>query len=170
MILTDADLPPLYRAADESSTDAQKLFLQLTRGRLFSLIGAAFFGLFTWKWGASQFDWSGAVAAFCFVLALFVELFLRRVNPERTWYEARAVSESVRDLSWKYAVGGEPFNIAQDPESVVEDLFLRRLNSLFEVVKDLDLVAPASSEAQISQKMRNLRKSSLAERKATYEE
>ena len=169
MTLTDADLPPLYHAADRTSTEAQKLFLRLTRGRLLSLIGAAFFGVFTWKWGVSGVDWSGVVAAFCFALALFVELFLYRVKPEQTWYQARAVSESVKLLSWKYAVGGEPFNIAGDAEPGVNDLFLGRLNSLFEVVKNLDFIAPASSEAQISQKMRDVRASALAERKATYE-
>lgn len=169
-MLTDADLPPLYHAADRSSTEAQKLFLRLTRGRLLSLIGAAFFGVFTWEWGASRVDWSGVLAALCFALALFVELFLYRVKPERTWYQARAVSESVKNLSWKYAVGGEPFDIAADhPEPVINDLFLGRLSSLFEVIKDLDFLAPSSSEAQISQKMRALRASSLAERKETYE-
>jgi hypothetical protein len=169
MTLTDADLPPLYHAADRSSTEAQILFLRLTRGRLLSLIGAAFFGIFTWKWGETGVDWSGVAAAFCFVLALLVELFLYRFKPERTWYQARAVSESVKDLSWKYAVGGEPFSVAADMEPDVSDLFLGRLNSLFDVVKDLDFVAPTSSEPQISQKMLDIRASSFAERKAAYE-
>ena len=169
MTLTDADLPPLYDAADRSSTEAQALFLRLTRGRLLGLIGAAFFGIYTWKWGGSGIDWSGVLGSLCFVLALFVELFLYRLKPEQTWYQARAVAESVKDLSWKYAVGGEPFNIAADTEIDFNDLFLGRLNSLLEVVKDLDFIAPTSSEAQISQKMRDMRASPFDERKANYE-
>jgi hypothetical protein len=169
MNLSDANLPPLYHAADRSSTEAQKLFLRLTRGRLLSLIGAALFGLFTWRSGSSPADWSGVIAALCFALALFVEIFLYRTKPERTWYEARAVAESVKGLSWKYAVGGEPFNITVDPGPDVVDLFLGRLKGLFEVVKDLDLLVSVSGGVQISQKMRDVRASSLAERKATYE-
>jgi SMODS and SLOG-associating 2TM effector domain 3/SMODS and SLOG-associating 2TM effector domain 1 len=167
--LSDDDLPPLYHAADRTSTAAQTLFLRFTRGRLLSLIGAAVFGLFTWKFGSSPVDWLGVAAALCFALALFVEAFLYRNKPERTWYEARAVAESVKDLSWKYAVGGEPFNIGTYPETAVADLFLGRLNGLFEVVKDIDLLAPTSSDAQISRKMRDVRALSLAERQATYE-
>src|SRR2546430_14206176 len=45
------------------------------------------------------------------------------------------LSESVKNLSWKYAVGGEPFNIVSNPEPDTNDLFLGRLNSLFEVIR-----------------------------------
>jgi len=75
----------------------------------------------------------------------------------------------VKTLSWRYAVGGEPFNVGADAELQVADLFLGRLRSLFEVVKDLDLVAPTSSEQQITQRMRDARASSLVDRKAIYE-
>jgi len=47
MTLSDGDLPPLYKAADKSSMEAQSRFLWATRFRLFGLIGAALFGLFT---------------------------------------------------------------------------------------------------------------------------
>lgn len=169
MPLTDAGLPPLYRAADRSSMQAQNLFLWATRIRLFGLIGAAFFGLFTWKVGSSPVDWSGVLAASLFAVVLIIEGFLYQTKPERTWYEARAAAESVKTLSWRYAVGGEPFNIVVDAETIVSTLFLERLRSLFEVIKDLDLVPPTTSEGQITQAMKDIRASSLADRKATYE-
>src|SRR6266404_3168601 len=156
MPLSDADLPPLYHAADNSSMEAQKKFLWATRTRLIGVLGAAFFGLFTWKTGSSPVDWSGVLAALCFAAALVVEGFLYQTKPERTWYEGRAAAESVKTLSWRYAVGGEPF-IVGDAELAVADLFLARLRSLFEVVKDLDLVAPTSSDQQITRKMRDAR-------------
>ncbi len=169
MNLSDTDLPPLYHAADKSSTEAQTQFLRATRIRLFGLLGAALFGLFTWKFGSSPIDWSGVVAASCFAVALVVEGFLYRFRPERTWYEGRAAAESVKTLSWRYGVGGEPFNVGVDTEPRVADLFLERLRSLFEVIKDLDLVAPTTSDEQITRGMRSARASSLAERKAIYE-
>src|SRR5258708_7516405 len=151
MLLADADLPPLFHAADRSSIEAQTKFLWATRIRLFGVVAAAFFGLFTWKCGSSPVDWSGVLAALCFTLALAVEAFLYQTKPERTWYEGRAAAESVKTLSWRYAVGGEPFNVG-DAEVAVSNLFLGRLRSLFEVVKDLDLVAPTSSDQQITQR------------------
>jgi hypothetical protein len=169
MTLSDGDLPPLYQAANKSSMEAESRFLWATRFRLFGLIGAALFGLFTWKYGSSPVDWSGVLAASCFVIALVVEGFLYRAKPERTWYEGRAAAESVKTLSWRYGVGGEPFNVVADEETHVADLFLARLNSLFDVIKDLDLAAPTSTEGQITPRMIEVRALPLAERKDIYE-
>lgn len=168
-MLTDADLPPLYHAADRSSVEAQNRFLLLTRIRLIGLLGAAFFGLFTWTASPSPVDWAGVLAALCFVVALVIDLYLRQAKPERTWYEGRAAAESVKTLSWRYAVGGEPFNVGSEPEGTVAELFLKRLQGLFDVVKDLDLVPPTSSGEQITQPMRDARGLPLAARKVLYE-
>jgi hypothetical protein len=168
-IFTDADLPPLYHAADASSGLAQKWFLNATRLRLLGFIAAAMFGLLTWRHGTSPTDWAGVLAASCFIATLVVEGYLLRFTPERTWYEGRAAAESVKTLSWRYAIGGEPFNIGTRPETETEELFLTQLDEVLKVVKDLDLVAPTSSGEQISDAMRRVRGLSFAERKKIYE-
>jgi hypothetical protein len=168
-MLSDADLPPLFHSADASSMAAQKQFLWATRVRLFGLVGAVLFGLFTWKLGLSPVDWAGVLAACCFATALVLEAYLQQAKPERTWYEGRAVAESVKTLSWRYAIGGEPFNIGVDAEAKVAELFLDRLKTLFEVVRDLDLSPPNSSGEQITKAMRDARASSLLDRKSLYE-
>jgi hypothetical protein len=168
--LSDADLPPLYHAADRSSGAAQKGFLTATRLRLLGLIGAAAFGLFTWRHGTSPTDWAGVLAACCFITALIVEGYLLKFKPERTWYEGRAAGESVKTLSWRYAVGGEPFTVGTRSENETEDLFLKQLDGVLDVLKDLDLVAPTSSGQQISKAMRDVRALRLADRKMIYEQ
>lgn len=168
--LPDAELPPLYHAADRSSGVAQKWFLDATRVRLLGLVGAATFGLFTWRHGTSPTDWAGVLAACCFINVLVVEGYLLKFKPERTWYEGRAAAESVKTLSWRYAVGGEPFTIGTRPENETEDLFLKQLDGVLEVLKDLDLVAPTSSGQQISKTMRDVRTLPLADRKTIYEQ
>jgi hypothetical protein len=168
-VLTDADLPPLYHAANESSRKAQSHFLRAARARLFGVLGAAFFGLFTWTFGMSPVDWAGVLAASCFAVALAVEAYLYQAKPERTWYEGRAAAESVKTLSWRYAVGGEPFNIGMGPERTEVHLFLEQLKGVFEVIENLDLVHPGSSEQQITPRMRDVRAMTLAGRKTVYE-
>jgi hypothetical protein len=168
-MLTDADLPPIFHAADRSSSEAQAWFLWGTRIRLYALLGAALFGLLNWKHAPSPVDWSGVMAASCFVIALVVEAYLYRANLERTWYEGRAVAESVRTLSWRYAVGGEPFMIGGPSETQVATRFLKDLMALFEAIKDLNLAPATSSGEQITQNMRMVRASSLADRKDLYE-
>ncbi|HTX14756.1 MAG TPA: DUF4231 domain-containing protein [Candidatus Baltobacteraceae bacterium] len=168
-MLTDSDLPPLYDAADKSSSAAQKQFLWAIRIRLFGLIAAAFFGLFVWKSQSSPVDWAGVLAILCFAVVIFTEASLYLVKPERTWYEARAAAESVKTLSWRFAVGGAPFNVGVDTEAHVSDLFLDRLKSVLGVLKNLDLIAPVSAEHQITPQMRILRASAFADRKSAYE-
>ena len=161
-MLTDLDLPPLYHAADASSGNAQRRFLLATRLRLISLLAAAFFGLFTP-------EWAGVLVASWFGVALVVEVYSERTRPEQTWYEARAVAESVKTLSWRYSVGGEPFRLQATSEPVAANQFLDQLRDLFDVIKGLDLILPSSSDQQISESMRKVRASSLAERKRAYE-
>ena len=168
-MLTDADLPPLFHAANGRSTEGQTWFLRAARFRLFGVLGAAFFGLFTWKPGISPVDWAGVLAASCFVVAIVVEAYLYQARPERTWYEGRVAAESIKTLSWRYAIGGEPFNIGIYPELQVANLFLAQLKGLFEVITDLDVLPPGPSGQQITQPMRDVRALSLADRKATYE-
>lgn len=169
--LRDEELPPLYHAADMSSLEAQTRFLRFSWIRLLGLIAASGFGLATWTLGNSPTDWAGVLAACCFGSALVVEGFLLKTKPERTWYEGRAAAESVKTLSWRYAVGGEPFNIGSTKtEAEVEDLFLRQLASVLEILKDLELTPPTSSGEQISGRMREVRAASLGDRKAAYDQ
>src|SRR5712664_3239607 len=135
-MLEDRDLPPIFHAADKSSLAAQSKFLNALGVRLSGLVAAGAFGLATWKAGQTTPDWAGVLAALCFFTAVIVEIYLLKTRPERTWYEGRAAAESVKTLSWRYSVGGEPFNIEGAAEVQVADLFLARLRSLFEVVKD----------------------------------
>jgi hypothetical protein len=166
--LTNADFPPLYRAADHSSLDAQRWFLSATKIRLAGLMGAALFGLMVWRADASPVDWSGVLAALCFVIALVVEAYLLKSKPERTWYEGRAAAESVKTLSWRYIMGAEPFGI-QRAAAEVDTLFLRQLDDVLGVLKGLDLTPDGAVDQQISARMRELRAAPLAARKAAYD-
>lgn len=168
-MLSDSDLPPLFHAADKSSSEGQTRYLVASRVRLTSLVVAALFGLFTWKLAPSPVDWAGVLATFCFLIALVVEAYLYQIKPDRTWYEGRAAAESVKTLSWRYAVGGDPLTLGARSEQEADELFLSQLRSLFDVIKDLDLTPPASSGQQITQAMRKVRALPLADRKKIYE-
>lgn len=168
----EADLPPLFHAADASSRDAQKWFLTATRIRLLSLLSASAFGLATWKFPAAPTDWAGILAAVSFGVAVLVEVYLLRAKPEGTWYEGRAVAESVKTLAWRYSVGAEPFNIGLSPEQEqeVDERFVVQLDGLLKVVSELDLEPLATAGEQISTAMRRSRALPLADRKSVYEQ
>jgi len=142
--LTDSDLPPLFHHADKRSIRAQRFFftwlqLELILLGLGVLVGA--FNGVTTRVGAVSlvlppFTVAGirvtTLSAFelaeaaLLALALVMRLIRFITRPERLWYEARAVAESVKSIAWRYAVGGEPFQEANSPDelrAIVADRF-----------------------------------------------
>jgi SMODS and SLOG-associating 2TM effector domain 3/SMODS and SLOG-associating 2TM effector domain 1 len=103
--------------------------------------------------------------AFC--IALSVRMRLLNDRPQRTWYGGRAAAESARTLAWRYAVGGAPFQIGQDPDEV-DMAFTKRLQEILTDVNAGSLVAPTEIHTQITPRMRELRARSLEERKEAY--
>jgi hypothetical protein len=102
-------------------------------------------------------------------VALVVEVFLLRTRPERTWYEGRAAAESVKTLTWRYAVGGDPFGIDRRSPREIDELFLQRLEDILSVLRDLDLSPLVGPGAPITASMRKTRAASLQDRRTTYE-
>jgi hypothetical protein len=168
-LLQDRDLPPIFHVADSSSRRAQKRFLNATKIRLVAIVIAGAFGLATWKCDAKSADWAGVLAALFFLAAVVVEVYLLQTQPERTWYEGRAAAESVKTLSWRYSVGGEPFNVGDRPNLEIEQLFLGQLDAVINVLKDLNISPPSSVGPQITDPIRRVRSESLEQRKSTYE-
>lgn len=166
-MLAESDLPALYRSANESSVEAQKKFLRWSGLGLIMVVLAAGAGGFIGTVGSERFDLMGVVAAAAFAIAMMVRIRLLSDRPERAWYGGRAAAESAKTLAWRYAVGGAPFHIDQNP-SDVDVAFCQRLE---DILTDLDAesLAPPSGEAkQITRRMRDLRAGSLEERKQAY--
>ena len=142
--LTERDMPPLFHHADKRSARAQRFFFAWLRWELILLglgvLVGAFNGVTTQIGPVSllvpPFTIGGiritTLSAFeiteaaLLALALVMRLIRFITRPERLWYEARAVAESVKSIAWRYAVGGEPFQEANSPEdlrAIVADRF-----------------------------------------------
>ena len=107
MSLTDADLPGVWRDADDESKRGQLLTLWLTGIKIGGGLAAATGGTLGWNLG--NFDIAAWIILLGFISAFGCELALLILRPERTWYEGRAVAESVKTLAWRYAVCADPF-------------------------------------------------------------
>lgn len=161
----EESFPALYRDADVASLKAQRQFLIATAAALAcSVVGAVA--------GALDPSWAGYVAAVAFVGALAASFALLRGNPEKLWYDGRAVAESVKTLAWQYAVGGGDFprgSAVADPEDerVVDRRFVDALAAVRDGLGDVAPV-PQGPVEQLTQPMRKLRASSLAARREAY--
>lgn len=145
--LTDRDLPDAWRIADTESARGQKLALRLT-------IAKAGGGLMAALGGAISLGEVGLVVGawmilIGFVTALAGEILSWICQPERAWYDGRAVAESVKTLSWRYAIRADPF-FPKLAEKEATELLRNRIDEVIgeisgkiEFTGDYPVVTPA---------------------------
>ncbi|WP_344463582.1 DUF4231 domain-containing protein [Kitasatospora kazusensis] len=104
-------LPELFWTADSSSLQGQRRAVTLSRWELLLLVAAAAAG----SADGTAWSWLAALAYLCTVVLAAVA---GRQNPQGLWYEGRAAAESVKTLSWKYAVRADAY---QPPPKTLPD-------------------------------------------------
>lgn len=163
MSLTDADLPGVWKNADEESKRGQQRTLQLTWLKVGAGVLAAFGGVVSWTVG--RVDIAAWVVLAGFLVALASELASWATQPERLWYEGRAVAESAKTLAWRYAVGADPFPVDM-PRSGAEADFRERMSAVADQVADR--VVFDAEQPVLTPAMDALRSKSFGERRDAY--
>lgn len=175
--VTDADLPVLFRSADQFSLRRQKHFLRLVRVRYAGLIVAAITGVASFPIGSARvLELAAAGTVLALLVSLVVELFARAYGPEKDWYDGRVLAESAKTLAWRYMVGASPFGVRDSSpdggsspdghEAATRRDFLRQMASLLSDVPDIG--APPGAESSITETMARVRAAPLSVRRATY--
>lgn len=164
-VVSDADMPQLFLAADRASLDAQAAYLGRTRLRLLLLVAAGSAGVVSLQVGKGDVDVGALLGLGFFALALAVEATLWRDRPDKAWYDGRALAESAKTLAWKFAVGGDPFPVAKPmPEATA--LLQMRLDDLGHQFRELEL--DAVDAPMVTAWMTLERGAPFDERRATY--
>lgn len=163
MILTETDLPGAWKNADDESRRGQKLTLRLTGIKIGGGLTSAIGGIFSWHIG--RIDFAAWLILGGFVAAFMCELFILGLKPERTWYEGRAVAESIKTLAWRYAVCADPFP-KRMTHSEAESKLRERVSSIANQLSDRIIFDHSNSV--ISDGMKALRELSFAERRSAY--
>ncbi|MCP2307137.1 MULTISPECIES: DUF4231 domain-containing protein [Kitasatospora] len=167
-------LPRLFWAADEASLQGQGRAVALSRWELVLLVAAAFTG------SADGSLWAWAAAA-AYLGALFMATVMARQNPQRLWYDGRAVAESVKTLVWKYAVRADSYQPPPRKLPDAERLYDIQLTGLldeFETEQVIPNMSQMSAELtgwrapmrhpQITERMEQLRDQPLPVRREVY--
>jgi hypothetical protein len=162
MELLDASMPGLFQGADQLSVRAQRRFLLASRLRLVFVVLAAAGGAVSLQTGT--LDIAALVTAIALVGAIVVEVWLLVERPEQGWYDGRALAESAKTLTWRYAVGAAPFDDTGDPSA--EARFVTELEKLLREAPRT-AVAPTTAPA-VSDQLRRLRAAPLTERRESY--
>lgn len=156
--------PALYSAASRASDSSQRTYLNLIRAEYALLTVAAALSL---DFSRSALYYSGY--AFVFICSLAVLLFRSSTKPEQNWYKARALAESIKTSSWRYAMRAEPYG-ADDSEQATRNEFR---NMLSDVLRTNDQLGEqfggiAATDEQVTAEMENLRGQGYEERREFY--
>jgi hypothetical protein len=118
------EYPALYHAADRASNGAQArvfwwLGINLALFVVVSVLSA------TNSMEKGLWILCGVLLATNFALTLALAL----LKPEQTWFASRAIAESVKTASWRFASRAEPFQ--HEDEGAAVNAFLGRLREIF---------------------------------------
>jgi hypothetical protein len=164
MQMEESDYPALYNAADHASLVAQSYYFNALRIYLILLVGAA---LVSFRWPTDVY---GAItSAALFLITLGILVWLKVQKPEDTWYNGRAVAESVKTRTWRWMMKAEPYN-----KDISEDQAQRELLSDLKAILDQNRSLSSSLEwhpdlgEAISEKMLSIRMLPWQERLSIY--
>ena len=101
------DYPHLYEITNERSAKNQKYFLNGIRAEYALLIFIAVNSSLSYMEKYS-------VNLVLFVLLIMLLLVRNIINFEQKWYKYRAVTESIKTTTWKFAMKEEPFNGSEE--------------------------------------------------------
>lgn len=159
--MQEQDFPALYRSADDLSLASQRNFFRALRVHLVTLVIAAILSI------VSIPHWSIAAAQLLALLgALACSIYLFTQRPDRFWYAGRAVAESIKTITWRYACRAEPF---EGDDVIARSEFRQTLKQIVEQNRDVCQSLTAYLDgAQFTPMMEWMRVRSLEERRATY--
>jgi len=155
------DYPALHRDAEDASTDAQSKFFRALAASLICLLIAALLSL-----ADNRTAEIAIIQALTIVASLSLTIYMAWVRPQRNWYGARALAESVKTVTWRYMVKAEPFN---KPDQLALELFGNSLQNIFKDNTTSVHIIAKSEGSQITHFMNQVREKSLTERKDTYD-
>lgn len=158
-------LPALYKSADKLSSDSQKEYLNTLRMEYSLLIVCSAMSINQVSFSAYYYLYT-----FLFVLALasFVWRFMQK--PERTWYQGRALAESVKTSAWRFAMKAAPFDDTNDANDIAD--FRRRLQGVISANKFAGekLSDEFAAEEQVTKSMLEWRNLDLPSRINLYDQ
>ncbi|MDQ0070148.1 hypothetical protein J2W34_001933 [Variovorax boronicumulans] len=157
------DYPALYQSASDLTQKSQDAFFRAFVAHMGLLAGATAISIFN-----SPEPEVAIFQAMILLGALGCAIYLFSARPDRHWYSGRAVTESIKTITWRYISRAEPFNNSDAIDSHQFGLILR---AIVEQNKELvGLLTTHLDEAQISNEMQTLRQNSVVHRLDYYRE
>lgn len=159
--------PLLFKIADGKSDSSQNNFLRINFLVFILLILSSLSSIFT---SVNTVSHSFTVfCTICLIISTILNLYILFFRPEKSWYEGRAIAESVKTLTWKFVTGTKPFKIKLTNEKS-QLLFEENLKKIIGQRKDFYVLIGKEypNEKMISDEMISIRNSTFEIRKNIY--
>ena len=161
--MNEPTFPALYHAADEASNEAQSSLLLFHKLNSIFLVLAAICALVSIQ--NSYYAIASAILFFC---SLAAYAYSRVRDFQGRWYQARALAESVKTVTWRLIMSAEPFGKVGEEANLEE--FRKVLAELLQDNKGIDeqLSGDWSQHDQITPEMRNVLSLPFADKRQFY--
>lgn len=156
--------PILFNIADAKSKKSQNIFIRLNIFILLLLIFSSVSSIYiTVPKNITTFS------TICLILSTLFNIYILFFRPEKSWYEGRAIAESVKTLTWKFITNTKPFRISLKQEKA-EQIFNENLKKIIGQRRDFYILIGQNypDGNMISDEMISIRNSSFEERKKKY--
>ncbi|MGF7008923.1 DUF4231 domain-containing protein [Aminobacter sp. BE322] len=161
--MTELKFPALYNDADVASGNAQREYLRLVILEYLLLFIAAVLTIQT-------FDETPFIIlyALVFIVSMITMLIRTLQKPDQDWYKCRALAESIKTSTWRYAMRAEPFDDAKAQDARTD--FRNMLKAIFNSNQHIGnrISGLRADGKQITEEMDELRNKNLDERKNIY--
>ncbi|MBC6995880.1 DUF4231 domain-containing protein [Neolewinella lacunae] len=159
------DFPALFRTCDSYSMAAQRKYIFWFRFELLLLVTGGVVGTLDIE-NEQYGKYIAILAAALFLGGLVVSFYRKFEKLEDSWYIGRALAESIKSVTWRYAVKGEPF---EETIENVDSIFRKMMREFIDENKEfIKGNIPEDNMHAVSPKMKEIRNSSFEDRKTTY--
>lgn len=155
-------MPTLVAASDDASRRGQQLFVGLFFGQLLCTVAVPAILAFPFSADLAKRVQAGCAAS-AFVVGVVIAATLRQRSFERVWYQGRAAAESMKSMSWKYAMRAEPYAGLDASE-----VFRRDMAKQVGAGKLVAFSGSVMTDEVITPEMNALRQRALADRLDVY--
>jgi len=160
------DYPALFRHADKAAGIHQRTFFRLLMLQYIALIIASA-STVVLIYGDLQL--TTGIYLFAIVLAGLAQLANSVNGSEAKWYSARALAESLKTMTWRFAMAAEPFEKTASEEEAIQRFREKLQELLVPHRNNPSLLTPGVEHGEIvSPKILAIRKFDLSERKRIY--
>lgn len=156
------EYPALYIAADNKSTQSQKIYLRITFILLSLLVLSSLSSLFS-----GRYQICAVVSLVFLAVTPMLSLVLLAKRYDKIWYSGRSLAESIKTMSWRFMMRSQPYD---KDDNTSRRFFINELKEIFdnnrEFCHHLSDTSPDKDELPVH--LENIRKYSLGDRISIY--